>query len=679
MSSLNIVNNFVTSLLALQQDGKQSISSPTNWLKEQPLLEVPTETDEIVDELSKTLLKSTEGNTVTRWHFFIGSPGNGKSAAIGKLCRNLITSCSCQIIDENNDPIEKLNPTAIPYALHVFERDYRFASAMIVQDASVVRKPFAPNVDPSGELLKTLKEAWEKGIGLVVCTNRGVIEKAYQEYYLNREYSTKDWFKVLKIMVENSNSILKDKPTNKLTFDARKPVFVEARITYSYLDSRSLLLGSDIFLNLINKSTDENSWTSCSKCEIINLCPFKANRDWLTDNAARTSFINILRRAEVLSGQIIVFREALAFLSMLLSGCPGDYASLHPCDWVRAKVEDKDFFALAMRRIYMSVFASSSWYGFEEDQYLRLRQHEALAILRKLIDDSSETAKMLDHAITHLPPSTDVGVGRLTGKDGILCDLDPWRECLPPDFLECWDGDFAIIAANGHRLFTDLEKRCIAAWVFLQEIIESTASHESAQCHWALNRWASNFLIHFGGLLEGRTCWAKELNDFLQIVGTLLKNPDDRAMEDMRGLRGLDLQLEKLIAARAGGNAEQDSIPLSESVILSGQWVADKLRPKINSSVRQSNLSILVEFQGTEVATLNARTFLWLSRHLHSHLNTSCIPLDLLTGIMDARIRAAANGRSAYAFSNDDIDLTISTGVKKTYTIARFGGVTDVK
>ncbi len=84
-----IKNNFLVELLALQQDGKHAISAPTNWTHV-PLLEVKTEVDEVVNELIETILVGNNRNDTARWHFFIGSPGNGKSAAMGKLCARYV-------------------------------------------------------------------------------------------------------------------------------------------------------------------------------------------------------------------------------------------------------------------------------------------------------------------------------------------------------------------------------------------------------------------------------------------------------------------------------------------------------------------------------------------------------------------------------------------------------------
>lgn len=672
-------NDFLVNLLALQQDGRQAISAPANWTKEDPLLEVPTETDEIVNELENTLLKGANGNTVARWHFFIGSPGNGKSAAIGKLCRGLLRGMNCCVLDEQGTSIEDLESTVVPYALRVFEGENQFASAMIVQDASVVRNPFAADVDPASELIATIKDAWEKGISLVVCTNRGVIEKAYRERYLDPEIKDKLWFKILRRLIENGEVILQGELGDNWIFDGRRPVFQKAKVTFSYLDNRSLLLGSSIFDELIQKAVADAFWTSCPDCDVLTLCPFKANRDWLADPGTRAIFLHLLRRGEILSGQIIVFREALAFISLLLSGCPRDYLNVHPCQWVRFRVESSDIFSLASRRLYMSVFSSFSRYGLESDALHWRRQLEGLSLLRTLAENGSESAACLDNVLFGQPPSTDVGVDRLFGTKGIFPEIDPWRECLPADFLDEWDGDLSTISQCPHPLFTEIERRSARVWATLEELIESTASHEASLCHWALKRWSSNFLIHFGSLLEGRTSWAKELDDFISILETLVKDPAQRSADEKRHLRELDRQLEKLLAARVHDQAEEDTVSLSDSVTLSGRWVADKLRPTIDASKRMSSLSIMVKFQAGEVGALSARAFLWLSRHLQGKLDARCFPEELLTGVIDARIRAAAKGQTAYAFANDDVSIIIRTDGQESFVLSRYDGDADVE
>ena len=337
MDSTVIRNDFLLDLLDLQQDGKSAISAPTNWTTQEPLLQVQTEIDPIIDKILDITLQEGEKNDIACWHFFIGSPGNGKSAAMGKLCRQLISSKGCHVVDENNVPIADLDPTSIPYALYVQEGGDKFYSAQIVQDASVVRNPFSPNVDPATELLGALEEAWNRGISLFVCTNRGVLEKAHRDNHTKGEVNSKLWFKILTKVVEAKPSLNGEIKVN-FTFDGRKPVFSQISVGYSYLDNRSLLTGSDTFDRLVQNATSHKHWEHCVSCSMCPMCPFKANRDWLANNRGREQVLQLLRRAEVLSGQVIVFREALAIISFILAGCPEDYKNMHPCEWVQVKV-----------------------------------------------------------------------------------------------------------------------------------------------------------------------------------------------------------------------------------------------------------------------------------------------------------------------------------------------------
>lgn len=498
MTSIGARNDFLVSLLALQQDGKFAISAPTNWTTHEPLLEVPTEMDAIIQQLCDSILIDNNGNATARWHFFVGSPGNGKSAAMGKLCRQLIGEKGCEIRDEGGVSITELEPMAIPYALNVYEKSNRFASAQIVQDASVVRNPFSPNVDPAKELLDTLKNAWEKGVSLIVCTNRGVLEKAHRDNHMDRDVNSTPWFKVVSAIVSANNS-LAGEISSVREFDGRRPVFRLVKVGYSHLDNRSLLLARTTFADLIQRATTEANWACCSSCSVQGMCPFKANRDWLVDGSARSKVLRLLTRAEVLSGQVIVFREALAVISLLLAGCPKDYDSMHPCDWVRSKAASDDIFSLATRRIYMSLFASYCPYGLEAVDDLRKRQLDAFRGLREAIDESSPLAReAIGHVVGGHAPSTDVGVTRLLGENGILASLDPCREAFPAEFYDRWDADFEAVPTGEAPYSSDLERRCLSIWREIEEGLELVADYSVSEGHWALRRWSSCFLLHLG-------------------------------------------------------------------------------------------------------------------------------------------------------------------------------------
>lgn len=667
-------NDFLVELLALQQDGRHAISAPTNWTHE-PLLEVETEVDGIVNDLEDTILVGSNGNGTARWHFFIGSPGNGKSAAMGKLCRGLMSAKKCQVRDENNVVINELAPTAIPYALNVYENDNRYATAQIVQDASVVRSPFSPDVDPATELLRTMEHAWEKGISLVVCTNRGVLEKAHRDHHTNRDVNSKPWFKVLAAVV-SAGAALHGTIGNARVFDGKKTVFREVKVGYSHLDNRSLLLGQSTFERLIQGAISADHWEPCISCSSKDMCPFKANRDWLVDDGARTRVLQLLKRAEILSGQVIVFREALAIISLVLAGCPRDYNNGHPCEWVREAIVHNDVVSLATRRIYMCLLASYSPHGLEPVVVLRKRQLTALRWLYEAMDaGNAESRAAMLRVVTPQPPSTDVGVTRILGASGIMASLDPCRESLPADFYGRWDADFEAMPYEGGSLFTLIEQACVTVWKELEECLELASEYSVPEAHWALRRWSSNFLLHFGSLIEGRSAWSKELDTFAELLTLVATPPENRTLEQKRSIRQLDTQVESLLNTVAGRQAES-IIQLSEAVTLSGQWVRDNLKPRTIASEESGNVSLAVEFEGGERAVFGAPMYLWLTRRADGKLDARCFPQELLSGATDARVRAASKGK--YAFESNDVELVVDTGKGQLFRLARFDGEVDV-
>lgn len=669
-------NDFLLELLALQQDGKRAISAPNNWTTQIPLLEVTTEVDKIIGGLQEAILIGKRSNETARWHFFIGSPGNGKSAAMGKLARELLSEGVCQIRDENGVAIQNLDPTAIPYAINVYEGSNRFASAQIVQDASVVRNPFSADVDPATELTRTLEEAWNKGVSLIVCTNRGVLEKAHRDNHTNHSVNCKSWFKILAAVVAADNSLSGELPGPR-DFEDKKTVFKRVSISYSHLDNRSLLLAADTFDRLLQKAIDDVHWDSCDSCVSRQMCPFKANRDWLADAERRGRVLQLLKRAEVHSGQVIVFREALALVSLVLAGCPKDYDGTHPCEWVRNKAASGDIFSLAARRIYMCLFASHCPYGLEATDSLRKRQLQALRMLHSIIGAEDTEAKVaLHHVVSARPPSTDVGVTRLLGRNGVIASLDPCRETLPMEFYERWDSDFEALHQSSQFTFGPIEQACILIWQKLEQGLEFAAEHSANEGHWALRRWASNYLLHLGALVEGRSAWAIELDNFAELLGLVSLPPARRTMDEKRRVRDLDKGIEELLDAVAGKKAE-GTVQLSDTVTLAGGWVRDKLRPRTVASEKSGSVSLAIEFEGGERAILAAPMYLWLTRRAAGRLDLRCFPQDLLVGATDARVRAAAKGK--YAFQNDDVEMIIDTGGDEVFKIARLDGDVDVR
>jgi len=665
-------NSFLTSLLALQQDGRHAISAPTNWTHE-PLLDVPTEVDAVVGRLSASLVIGQSANEIAEWHFFIGSPGNGKSAAIGKLCRDLISKRNCTVRDESGVSISELEPTAMPYAMRIYEDGKPFASAILVQDASVVRNPYSATVDPAKELIDTLRSAWEKGMALVVCTNRGVLEKAHRDFHMNHEVNTSAWFKVISSLVNAPGMHDADQLRD---FDSKKPVFRRLKIGFTFLDNRSLLLGRSTFAELVKKATDESKWEACVKCPAIGTCPFRANRDWLAFDSGSEKVVQLLKRAEMLSGQVIVFREALALISLLLAGCPQDYGETHPCDWVQERIEASDLFSLISRRIYMCLFAASGPFGLERASDLLSKQLEALSTIRGTLPQGSGKARAaLDHVVGGIRPSTDVGVARLLGPNGIMANLDPCKESLPASFYDKWDADLEALPADSTPYFCDLERACISIWKTLEAALELSSDIAVPGAYWSLRRWVSNCIMHLGALSEGLTAWPQELDRFELFLTLLSKPVRDRTAQDKIHIKQLDDRLKALLDDEAV-TSEAGRVRLTESVTLSGQWVNDRLRPKLISSQTFGGVSLAVQFDGREGAVFGAPVFLWLTRRAEGRLDARCFPQELMAGIEDARIRAAA--KSEYAFADDDVELLVVTGTGEQLVLNRIDGEVSI-
>ena len=175
-----------------------------------------------------------------------------------------------------------------------------------------------------------------------------------------------------------------------------KTVFDELQVTYEFLDNRSLLVNSDIFERLVEKATAEQGWETCSGCHSRSLCPFKANRDDLASDDLRRNVLDILRRAEVLDGQIIVFREAVALLSLLLAGCPNDHGDCTPCEWVHDQVQGNRLFNLLARRVHSILFGATRTHGLEGPErhspgtiVSRREQIAALDVIGRSLSDTS--------------------------------------------------------------------------------------------------------------------------------------------------------------------------------------------------------------------------------------------------------------------------------------------------
>ena len=675
-------NPFLADLLSLQQDGRDAISAPTNWTRSRPLLEVETDLDKISTELAETCLLGTS-NKVARWHFFIGSPGNGKSATVGKLVRALLEK-HCRIIDEHGTDILSLGTTTVPYSLDVYEPDRAFCSVRIIQDASVVRNPYAIKVDPSRDLLETLRDAWDAGISLIVCTNRGVLEKAYRDTHLDPKFKSLPWHHSIlgKLAVRDEATAAAEVA---LPFTGRKSAFGSVAASSTFLDKLSLILREvDILDRLIQKAVSPTNWAACSSCDVATMCPFRANRDWLADPNARKGIINTLRRAEVLSSQIIVFREALAIISFLLAGCARDYKDTDPCGWVRRLNSRGDIFGLASRRLHMCLYVTSSPRGLDSGDGIRARQVEALRKLRtKMVDfpNLAAATNALSAALEESPPSADVGVARLLGGSGVFSRLDAINGPLPGKFSDAWDGNYERMLALRPPLVAELDRACLAAWKVYENFAENLSTHEAELIHWSVRRWSSQYTLHLGAMAEERVLDLRELDEFTELLELLWKDKASRTKDEKRRQAELERQIAALLNRGGidGDDGERAVTIISENVAVLGNWIDEKMKPGVHASGASGSLTIGVSFGSSAAQTaLAAPMYLWLRQRAKGTMDPRCIPPELLSDAMDAKSRAVS--RSLYAFEPNHVALRID-GAGGVFNVERYDGeaITDVQ
>ena len=252
-------------------------------------------------------------------------------------------------------------------------------------------------------------------------------------------------------------------------------------------------------------------------------------------------------------------------------------------------------------------------------------------------------------------------------------------EMLPKTFksMEKWDGDFSEIRKSDCKHFTEIEKECTKTWEDLEEIIEKTSSHEAPDYYHALRRWGSNFLLHFGILLNGITSWSKELDEFIEILKIIKKKKDMRTPDERRSIDKANEQLEKLLVMNNKASEGKGFVELSHNVKLTGRWVDEKLRPSIIEDPEFVGTDIIVEFLGSEKAVVSARAFIWMRRYSEFNLDKRCFPPELFRGIIDARNRAASSTKKkkeAYAFADDDVELLISDLKGKDFKLTRSRG-----
>jgi hypothetical protein len=331
----------------------------------------------------------------------------------------------------------------------------------------------------------------------------------------------------------------------------------------------------------------------------------------------------------------------------------------------------------------MILFSSYSGFGLEFSPDLYEEQKKEFKSLIVLAKEEEKTllSNRLKHVLSSTSPSTDVGLVRLIGyPEGVIQKIDAWNESLNGEFQDEWNQELSELQKKGHPLFTNIEKSCIETWKGLEDLIENSSTDNAPELYWALKRWYSNFLLHFGETAEGLTRWEIELDEYINLLEVLKIPQEERTPDEGARIQNVQVRLKDLISISEFEDHTENIIPLSNSVKLSGEWVSYALLPKLeDTDESESSLFITIIFQESERAKFDARTYIWLSEHSLKKLYRKCIPSELLLGISDARIRSASTGRQSYAFENDQIELIITNKDGKERTLNRYQNGTTIK
>lgn len=633
-------NDFVRSLLALQQDGSGAISSPANWLSVAPLLRVETPAIRKAIELSDLVWSASENEPY--WHFFVGAPGNGKSMATREFAVSLREK-GAEIFDEDGGLLSAIEVGRVPSVLDVRkDKSGGRLIAKIAQDASVVADPFTASPNPGREFFELLIDCAKKRVSLIACTNRGVLEQAAA--IAAREASSRDPSVARVVAMLAAAGSLHSVSESVAGSDDHGAFTL--RVTSASIDSGSLFSGQPIPLDeLISEAISQERWNACFGCPAITHCPFHENRKALSGKKIRNSVLRLLEDAELIEGQPLVFREATALVSLVLAGCSVDYAGKSPCEWVGDCIENGRWFHLAARRLHMIVFSAFSPLGLDEGASGRVQ----LESLRSLMNRTNQDpGNLLGDACG--VPSTQVGINRLLGGDGAMRQLDV---LLAPLSLVLAGKGLDVRYPDDPEYVGEIESACFGIWERLEEGFEEDFP-QSASCMESLSRWRSAHTLRCAALCFGTHAWLKEMDEYRSAIGI----PEPPRPKERVKLKRL---VENVLDNAAG------RIRVAAHVAFAPESNANALSVGVDWEKSHRSRSLLLKFDegvltGGQTVRLSALAFIWLSRRHEGPLHDSTFPTEWLNSAREALVRAA----SARNYSRQDgfLEIVLADGGK---------------
>lgn len=521
-------NDFTRSLLNYSAERDDCIGRPDRWGSPPPLV-VGTQLHEDLAALADEIW--ADSNSII-WYFLIGGPGNGKSEAVGAFVSRLNSIANSAGKPPVFESAQGKHGGSIPYS---------FTSSLsngggieLIQDVSV---PKTKGSRPEEDLLGELDAAASLGMNVVCCANRGMLLRATR---LARTEPGNQWLvPILENLDLRSQEAARSEDAKwKIERNGRE---IEIRVWP--LDHESVLFGQgsanpwaepegSLIDKIIIHATTNDRWEKhgCDQCPARELCPLFGDAQWLRDKNRRLALLRILRYAEVWSGQRIVLREALGFISLALVGCPSDFIEdgqqVHPCDWVQNRIagkpakpkDDLALLELLSHRIYQDLFGRPSPTGLSIDGQSQERD--------RWIEHRLETIEGLGKTVMKSVCEIDrsfakqSGPLRLVGIDGILPPLDPARDpvwCSKHEISI--DGQISQLRTMQDKHQGPLERELGDLFQSLEDAIKLIAPHnDPAKAFAALYRWSSTIYLRLSGTALGELPNAEIMSNYLQLL-----------------------------------------------------------------------------------------------------------------------------------------------------------------
>jgi len=517
-------NPFVKKLLSYSPERDDSIGRPERWDDPPPLVvETP-----LHDEMERLANELWSGPTAPIWYFLVGGPGNGKSEAIGAFVRAINSLSTAEGFGKVLVASAGKDGGEIDYEFQASLKNH--GELLLLQDVSVPRKR---NQDPARNLLEAL--SLYAGQNVIACANRGMLLRALRIARTDNNYQ--QLLPILEAIDQRSQeAVSQPDPRWGAKLEGND---IEVRVWP--LDHESVLFGESdgnawsnpqgsIVDQVISLAVREENWEQqgCSECPARSLCPLYGDALWLRDSQLRLSFLILLRKAEVWSGQRIVLREALDLISTILVGSPSDFSSgsveLHPCEWVQNRTDRNllttsdwnGLLELVSHRIYQDIFGRTTPTGLRLDDTYDKRDSWVLSPLRLLGLSGQHAATAIEQVDTAF--AKQAGAPRLCGRKGAISKMDPaidtaWCE-RNAVLADCTMSEFKVSASAA-----PLELLLCEFFEELESAAQNLApSKDPARAFAAIYRWASSLFHRFSALKVGASSAPIVMDDYLELL-----------------------------------------------------------------------------------------------------------------------------------------------------------------